>query len=147
MYLDRTFDYPHPPAVPEGDFDSGEGFRDKAQVVSGVVREDPANSQPQFPGAAARFVPEDTPGHKYVGDPVTATDADSDELTYSLDGADKASFYIVGSSVTDDDDAARRELMRGQLQARLGSQRLKSWTTRLTPDTTVSRFRRLTLPA
>ena len=92
-YLDRTYEYPHAPVVTG---DPGNGFDATAQVVSGVVREDPANSQPEFPGTAARFVPENTPEDKYVGDPVRADDADSsDVLTYSLDGADEDSFEIT----------------------------------------------------
>ena len=45
------------------------GFRALTQVVSGVVRHDPANSKPEFAmDPVARFVPENTLGYKYVGE-------------------------------------------------------------------------------
>ena len=120
-YLDRTYGYPHAPVVTPLDDpgDRGMGFEASAQVVSGVVREDPANSKPEFPGTAVRFIPENTTGHKYVGDPVTADDGDSaDVLTYSLDGADKNSFYIAGSAVTANDSATDHDdrAMAGQIR-------------------------------
>ena len=102
-----------------------------------MVREDPENSQPEFPGTAARFVPENTPEHKYVGDPVTATDANSgDVLTYSLDGADEDSFYIAPITPTPT-TAELPMLMRRQWRARSGSASVQIWTTRLTPATTL----------
>ena len=109
-YLDRTYVYAHAPDSATDDTVQDRLFNETVQVVSGVVREDPENKAPEFDGPAARFVPENIPGRKYVGDPVTATDANSgDLLTYSLDGADVDSFYIarantVNDSATDSDN-------------------------------------------
>ena len=61
------------------------------------VRAAPANNvAPAFAAATAtRSVPEDTPVGSAVGDPVTATDTDTDDvLTYTLSGTDAASFTI-----------------------------------------------------
>ena len=59
----------------------------------------PTNSAPRFSGAArTRSVPENSPAGADVGDPVTATDADGDTLSYSLEGEDASSFVIVPSS-------------------------------------------------
>ncbi len=56
---------------------------------------DPANNAPTFSGGARTFsVAENTAAGENIGAPVTATDPDRDELTYSLEGADAASFYI-----------------------------------------------------
>ena len=44
--------------------------------------------------AATRSFPENTSSGQGVGAPVAATDADGDELTYTLGGADAASFDI-----------------------------------------------------
>ena len=58
-----------------------------------------ANTAPAFPGAtASRSVSENAPAGTSVGAPVTATDAERDALTYSLGGADAASFSIGGST-------------------------------------------------
>ena len=55
----------------------------------------PTNSSPVFTETSpARTVPENTPPGQTVGNPVAATDADGDNLTYSLSGADAASFQI-----------------------------------------------------
>ena len=64
--------------------------------LSGVLRVgDPVNSVPVFAeDMVARSVLENSPGGTSVGDPVTATDADDDALSYSLGGADAASFVI-----------------------------------------------------
>ena len=122
-YLDRTYRYAHAPNDGD-DGDDGDAvppsarlFNEEVQAVSGVVREDPANSQPEFPASVARFVPENTPMHKYVGDPVTATDDDSDDLlTYSLD--DESSFYIASADVTTNDlDTDQNDIAdRGQIR-------------------------------
>ena len=115
-YLDRTYHYVQPP-VAEGD--AGMGFGASAQVVSGVVREDPANRQPEFAGAEVRFVPENSPGHEYVGDPVTATDPDTgDVLTYSLSGADEDHFYIAGVDIEENDGGTPQNDIadRGQIR-------------------------------
>ena len=65
------------------------------------VRAAPANNAaPAFPAATAtRSVPEDTPVGNVVGDPVTATDTDADDvLTYTLSGTDAESFTIGTAS-------------------------------------------------
>ena len=119
MYLDRTFDYSWPPGVSVTDETVGTGFQDTARVVSGVVREDPANTQPEFPSTVFRFLPEDTPDYKYVGHPVTATDADTgDVLTYTLDGTDKDSFFIASSVIAANDVATPydEQAMAGQIR-------------------------------
>ena len=55
----------------------------------------PSNAPPEFPlGSGARSVAENTAAGEEVGAPVAATDADGDVLTYSLSGADAASFTI-----------------------------------------------------
>ena len=57
------------------------------------------NNPPDFSSATpAREVAENTVGITSVGAPVTATDTDSDTLTYTLEGTDKDSFHIVSAS-------------------------------------------------
>ena len=58
------------------------------------------NSVPEFTEGddASRSVAENTGSGTNIGDPVGATDADGDSLTYALDGANAASFTIVGTS-------------------------------------------------
>ena len=58
------------------------------------------NSAPEFDSTSTtRSVAENTPSGQNIGDPVSATDADtSDTLTYTLGGTDAASFSIVDSS-------------------------------------------------
>ena len=58
------------------------------------------NAPPAFEAASTtREVAENSAAGTNVGDPVTATDADSgDTLTYTLDGTDAASFDIVSTS-------------------------------------------------
>ena len=70
------------------------GAGDWSVVVSGV----PENVSPSFDEGTAtdRSVTENARSGSYVGDPVVATDDDDDTLTYSLDGADAASFGIDG---------------------------------------------------
>ena len=59
----------------------------------------PDNSPPEFSAETAnRSVAENTAAGQDVGAVLTATDVDSDTLTYSLEGADAASFDIVSSS-------------------------------------------------
>ena len=66
------------------------------QVAAAVVV---INNPPAFSGTtAARNVAENTAAGQNVGAVVTATDADSDTLTYTLEGADAASFDIVSGS-------------------------------------------------
>ena len=50
------------------------------------------------PAAPTRTLPENTPAGQNVGDPVTATDADNDTLTYTLNGTDASSFNIASTS-------------------------------------------------
>ena len=58
-----------------------------------------ANSPPQFDSASATLtVDENTPSFVNIGSPVTATDPDSDGLTYSLENADKSHFAIKSST-------------------------------------------------
>ena len=58
------------------------------------------NSAPEFDGTSTtRSVAENTASGQNIGDPVTATDADtSDTLEYTLGGTDAASFSIVDTS-------------------------------------------------
>ena len=66
------------------------------QVAAAVVV---PNNPPAFSGTtAARSVAENTAAGQNVGAALTATDADSDTLTYTLEGADAASFDIVSGS-------------------------------------------------
>ena len=58
-----------------------------------------ANNAPAFATAAAtRSIAENTAAGMAIGAPVVATDADGDSLTYTLSGADMASFAIVSTS-------------------------------------------------
>ena len=58
------------------------------------------NNAPIFTegSSTARSVPENTPAGKNIGSPVSATDLDEDVLTYTLSGADAASFGIVSTT-------------------------------------------------
>ncbi len=61
----------------------------------------PTNNAPEFPATedGARSVAENTAAGENIGDPVEATDADAgDTLTYTLGGADMASFDIDGAT-------------------------------------------------
>ncbi len=72
-----------------------------AWSASGEGTTGSANNEPAFPegATATRAVDENTAADVAFGDPVAATDADSgDTLSYSLSGADAASFAIVESS-------------------------------------------------
>ena len=116
-YLDRTYNYPHAPRVTRTE--EGMAFEAAASVVSGVVRDDPANSKPEFPTPIVRFLPENTGSHKFVDVPVTADDADpADVLTYSLEGTDSAAFYIAAGLMADDSNTAEvdEEAMAGQIR-------------------------------
>ena len=60
---------------------------------------DPVNTPPTFQQEnTTREVEENSPAGTAVGDPVTATDADDDTLTYTLEGPDAASFEIDSTS-------------------------------------------------
>ena len=78
------------------DDDHGPG-KTASAVSTNAVRAAPAtNSAPVFSEAtASRSVPENTDAGQDIGTPVTASDAASDTLTYSLGGDDAASFDIV----------------------------------------------------
>ena len=55
----------------------------------------PVNVAPEFAAATMeRSVAENTAAGENIGDPVAATDADDDDLTYELGGTDAASFAI-----------------------------------------------------
>ena len=58
------------------------------------------NNAPVFieGSGAERSIPENTPAGRNIGSPVSATDEDEDVLTYSLSGADAASFGIVSTT-------------------------------------------------
>ena len=58
------------------------------------------NNAPIFTDGSSttRSVPENTPAGKNIGTPVSATDLDEDVLTYTLSGADAASFGIVSTT-------------------------------------------------
>ena len=74
-----------------------EGLRDLEAISKNAVRELPeTNSAPVFTErSVTREVPENTPAGDSVGDPVKATDADEDLLSYTLSGgADKGAFEI-----------------------------------------------------
>ena len=59
----------------------------------------PTNAAPAFAGATdSRSFPENTPPGENVGLPLTATDADGDELTYTLGGVDAGAFDIESGS-------------------------------------------------
>ena len=78
-----------------------ENQREVEATSDNAVREAPeTNSAPEFPAASVEVkVKESVTGGGNVGDPVTATDADDDVLTYSLSGgADKDAFGIVPAS-------------------------------------------------
>ena len=78
----------------EGDSDwspSGEGRTDNSVPTFDDVI-------PQGENSLTRTVPENSDAGENVGTPVAATDADSDELVYSLGGTDAAYFDIVSTS-------------------------------------------------
>ena len=59
-----------------------------------------ANDPPEFPSteSGARSIAENTAANTNIGSPVRATDADNDNLTYTLEGTDAGSFTIDESS-------------------------------------------------
>ena len=74
---------------------NAEGDGDWSQSGSGSTTT-PANNAPVFADSTAdRSVDENTAAGQNVGAVLTATDADGDPLTYTLEGADAASFDIV----------------------------------------------------
>ena len=64
------------------------------------VNETPTAHAPEFIEGTAteRSIAENTPAGRNIGAPVTATDEDEDVLTYTLSGADAASFGIVSTT-------------------------------------------------
>ncbi len=57
------------------------------------------NETPTFPSTSTtRNVPENTPAGNDLGGVLTATDTDSDPLTYTLEGTDQASFDLATTS-------------------------------------------------
>ena len=82
-------------------YSDGEGVNKTAQAAAAnAVRDVPAtNAVPVLPSQLpALTVAENTVAGENVGAPVTATDADTDTLTYKLSGVDAPSFSIVDSS-------------------------------------------------
>ena len=80
-------------------YTDGHGPGKTAQAVSTQAVQAGANRPPEFdPAAATREVPENTEAGGNIGAPVTATDPDSDTLTYSLRGVNAGSFDIVAES-------------------------------------------------
>ena len=79
------------------------------------------NDPPEFPSteSGARSIAENTAANTNIGSPVRATDADNDNLTYTLEGTDAGSFAIDESS--------------GQLKTKSAH-----WTTRTTTAYTVT---------
>ena len=94
-----------PAAADEGQlvravFTYTDGHGPGKRAESAAVRVRPANRPPEFSAAAvARAVAENSGAGTAVGEPVTATDPDADELSYGfLAGGDEAAFDIDGST-------------------------------------------------
>ena len=80
---------------------NAEGTSDWSDPGIGSTNAPGANNPPVFSdgGSATRSVSAGSPAGGSIGDPVTATDADSDDtLTYSLEGRDAANFDIDTAS-------------------------------------------------
>ncbi len=77
----------------------GNGGRDSITVTISVTDVD-ENRTPEFTDgdSTTRSVVENTESEQNIGDPVAATDADNDTLTYTLSGTDATSFSIVNTS-------------------------------------------------
>ena len=75
----------------------GNGGSDSIVVTITVTR---MNHDPMFSDGdnTTRSVAENTASGMNIGDPVSATDEDNDTLTYTLGGADAASFSIVSTT-------------------------------------------------
>ena len=80
----------------------GKGGTDSINVTINVtdVPETPTNNAPVFTegSSTTRSIAENTASGRNIGTPIAATDADNDSLTYTLGGADAASFSIVSTS-------------------------------------------------
>ena len=88
---------------------------------SGLVTVTAPNQAPMFADTTTtRTIPENTPAGQGIGDRVTATDPDSDPLTYSLDGPDKdfLQHHPVHRAGTDAGRAGLRD--QGQLRGHRG---------------------------
>ena len=80
-------------------YTDGQGPNKTANAVTTHAVQSGTNRAPEFDAATpALEVPENTGGGVNIGSPVTATDADNDPLTYSLDTTGAASFHIVPTS-------------------------------------------------
>ena len=81
-------------------YNDGEGGGKSAQAISAnAVEVAPGRNKPvlrEYP-TATRSVPRNTPEGRNIGAPVSATDADNDILTYSLD-VDGAASFDIGST-------------------------------------------------
>ena len=90
-YLRATASYTDP---------EGSGKSAHAVSANPVQAEPVTNSDPGFPPTetGARTIAENTAAGENIGDPVAATDADNDTLTYSLGGTDASSFTLVSAS-------------------------------------------------
>ena len=76
-------------------YDDGEGMDKMASEETMMVMMTTMNAAPMFESeTATREVAENTAAGMNIGAPVTATDADSDTLIYTLGGTDAASFDI-----------------------------------------------------
>ena len=83
--------------VSVSDGKDADGNADSAvdDTISVTINVADIEEAPAFPaGTATRMVAENTPTDRNIGDPVEASDGDGDALTYSLSGADAASFAI-----------------------------------------------------
>ena len=80
----------------------GKGGTDSITVTITVtdINETPVNNAPVFSDGTSttRAIAENTPSGRNIGTPVSATDANNDSLTYSLGGADAASFTVVSTT-------------------------------------------------
>ena len=89
-YLQATATY----TDPHGSGKSASGVSANAVLAAATTNNPPAFSA----DTATRLVPENTATEVDFGTAVTASDANSDDLTYSLGGTDAASFGIVAAS-------------------------------------------------
>ncbi len=84
----------------------GNGGSDSIVVTISIIgaiisqQQQVVNSAPMFTDgdSTTRSVAENTESGQNIGDPVAATDADNDTLTYTLSGTDATSFSIVSTS-------------------------------------------------
>ena len=76
--------------------------KDDESVKDSGIESDPVpeNSPPEFTDgdSTTRSVNENTPSGTNIGTPVAATDANSDDLTYTLSGTDAISFNVIANS-------------------------------------------------